>query len=864
MHSSSDDFISLEPIIGIDSFDPFSQNSPWLSHNSHYIGPRCTGMKDINQCISLTRISIILGYYKEWIQEKMVIQQSVKETKQEMNKNIDEHDIEKKEKEKEKEKEEKIESNANDNLIYDFINNVFDSENGYSNFQLLNDFHHLIDSHSHQFEAIHDRIIKQCDQNITTSYCSKRNYRNKTSFDKETNDKSYFATNIKNIDIEDDKYVKEICIQQILDTIYCYYVYSIQIGYVETENIKNEIKSIKIKRGNTDSKDDNDDDDMEQKKKIKHAQKPSLIFKSFGRASFTKKPIYKKQKEVNEMMNLFDLLKNRRKKHEDELSKELYQGIYRTENNRFSSIIRFADHRNDDNKQKQDNMKIDDDDDKDDIKHDEKKSILSAKDTANEFGYRYYYTSTWKSNKNPDIYNIGYKYKNWYIKSQYESLKEESLSVFSLCPIEIEQWNEIFEKTNNFLQTDICKKMKAEYGYKESCEIEGGSMITINHIVAVLLYTNFQHIEFQLNATYHRNPFNKETTKSLKDRHSHLALLGRYLSECVQIFGKKSGYSKKIDYYHIINKSIDMPSSILYNAPLSVTSSKMVAINALYSYSYNISNDDYINVNDDGLLLMIGGRDSKHFDCKWFSDYTNEKEKIFMNCKTAITIQNVIDIKLGLNYHLYLYSYSVINSMLNGGNLEKLQGMHFEVEFKTIHSIYSYLYHKFYGKENLCIDSLPLYIEQILNSYFSKLSEIRINWNELNKSKRKVTGHGKKDNFNIKILSLIQPFIMYYNIEWIKWHLLCKAFKKLKCITIIGIKLTYSIFEDILFQIKNLSMNNQLYKNYSIQKVILRDAREYQLAFSIAHEKYNEKFKKLKWEMANPQFNVFEIRRIGT
>ena len=142
---SSDEFLTLEP------FDPITDaDAPWSSHDSQHIGPRCTGMKDINQCIALTRISIILGYYKEWIDERFILQQTA--TKSKDDDTEPEHKADK--------------LDFNDNLIYDFINNVFDQENGYSNVTLLNDFHHLIENHAHQFEDIYDRISKQCYQDI--------------------------------------------------------------------------------------------------------------------------------------------------------------------------------------------------------------------------------------------------------------------------------------------------------------------------------------------------------------------------------------------------------------------------------------------------------------------------------------------------------------------------------------------------------------------------------------------------------------------------------------------------------------------------------------------------------------------------
>ena len=161
-------------------------------------------------------------------------------------------------------------------------------------------------------------------------------------------------------------------------------------------------------------------------------------------------------------------------------------------------------------------MKNNDDDEEEDDGKDDEKSI-SVKESHNEFGYRYYYTTIWCTNNNRDPYNIGYKYKDWYVNPRYDSLKDESL-----CSIDIEQWNEILEKANNYSQTDICKNLKAENGYKDSCGIEGDSIITINHIIAILLYTNFSNIEFVLNSTYRRNLSNAESNQSLKNRHSHL------------------------------------------------------------------------------------------------------------------------------------------------------------------------------------------------------------------------------------------------------------------------------------------------------------------------------------------------------
>jgi len=444
------------------------------------------------------------------------------------------------------------------------------------------------------------------------------------------------------------------------------------------------------------------------------------------------------------------------------------------------------------------------------------------------------------------------------------------------------QWDEVHEKASYYLKTEQCQKLKADGGWKAS-DIQPHSVITLERITAMMLYTNFTHIEHALHATYHRLHGGKESSDALKQRHSRLAKLARYLSECVQCFGTECGLSAKIAYFHVINKAVCVPPAKCYNAPLSVTTSKRVALHALYSYHHR---------NSDGLLVeMRGHRKSKHFECQWLSELPNECERLFMHCRRELTVQNVIDIACGLNYSFYLSAFHVLRTMLNGGDLSKLNtSMNFQVDASDVekerafHAIYAFLYQRFYGrarqqaeKELTAMPStqhLPAYIDELLHSYFDELSEINISWNYLTTARRKLTSswrsssvhrkskraNRKKTTFFVRILSLIQPFIVYFESDWIKWHLLIRAFPKLQTITVHSIKLHRSIFEDCLLQIKQQS-RSQTSTSYSLQRIILKEAKQFELSFADVHEKYNHSFKALQWELANPKFNVFEIRR---
>eukprot|EP01084_Bolivina_argentea_P267729 454559_1 len=116
------------------------------------------------------------------------------------------------------------------------INHIY---NGYNdvNVALLNDFHHLLSVHVHQFEDIYKNLIKECNGKICSlKYCLliRRNMRYRLS-DEPTDEKAlqqmYFADN-----------VSDIVLQQLLDKIHCHYFHSFDTGFKLTRIEKEEIK----------------------------------------------------------------------------------------------------------------------------------------------------------------------------------------------------------------------------------------------------------------------------------------------------------------------------------------------------------------------------------------------------------------------------------------------------------------------------------------------------------------------------------------------------------------------------------------------------------------------------------------------
>eukprot|EP01084_Bolivina_argentea_P045660 84053_1 len=103
---------------------------------------------------------------------------------------------------------------------------------------LLNDFHHLLIAHQEQFEMIHDILLEkvmeglQCD--LSQCCMMKRNHRDRTRL--KDND-----IELKRRYLSDT--ITDIALQQLFDSIHCYYCHSFDIGYKMSTEDKSTINS---------------------------------------------------------------------------------------------------------------------------------------------------------------------------------------------------------------------------------------------------------------------------------------------------------------------------------------------------------------------------------------------------------------------------------------------------------------------------------------------------------------------------------------------------------------------------------------------------------------------------------------------
>ena len=105
----------------------------------------------------------------------------------------------------------------------------------------------------------------------------------------------------------------------------------------------------------------------------------------------------------------------------------------------------------------------------------------------------------------------------------------------------------------------------------------------MEHIIALLQYTNYTDSSFAFSQTYRRShPF--ESDRSIKQRHSEVAIWGKRLRELIECFGDLTRNYKKVkEFYHGINAEMIFKStSAKMSGPVSTTTGMYIFIVCIY------------------------------------------------------------------------------------------------------------------------------------------------------------------------------------------------------------------------------------------------------------------------------------------
>ena len=792
--------------------------------------------------------------------------------------------------------------------MYRYVNNGLGEH--YNNTHLLNDFNHLIEFHDNVFNHIYEYFDGECD--LEKCLLIKRLHR----------DRDYYKNDAKRKEIYynyDD--AKEINTQQILDKIHCYYRHSYDLGFrVKKSKLLSIQKNAKNhRRFGTNSR---------------SARVSSFITpannnnnKLVNNISNTKQNQLEESKEATHIIFNNDTLTDNESEDEERIKRRKKRSQHQHRKNTYGSTNNRSRRPTSDLSDIESDIEQNNDDDPEGFE-DEWKLLeicgLIQQKRSNLRGLR----GTQRINTNKFIGKVGksqrYHYwnkydddddSNWLIQKKYIDFKKELLSN-DLYTLSLKQWEYLYEKASDHFGMKRSKKIRPHKYWAELYELPRESAhsfsITKSHLIAILLYCNYDILQREFAKTHYKqivdNETNEnETNEELKLRHSNFYHFGRLLRELIECFGKKI-YNKNIVFYHgITDDMMFIETTMYFHCPLSTTTSIEVAI----AYSNNNDNDYLLELMDDDTVLGM----ARYFDCCWLSDFGNECEKFFIGGYKPLKIHTVLDAVLGRNYINYLKALHIIDEMFQGYYIDTESDEIKQIILHLLQSQISLHKQKRSKPEGLNNDLLKevqklnkkpsLYMDVIsenIKSVDTLFSDIDMNEDDeksMNDSRRRVSRKisstftqsrmstidmEEYDYFNetpkyitklvdFYCINVINVCVDYQNMnekdwksfkfckkllcidkyEWIKLSVFLTLFPNLKEINVRNIKLAQKTIENIYqFILKKIICNNHYESLYRIE-IFEVDQTVYPIATCI--EQYLDKFKDMGWTIT---FNPFE------
>eukprot|EP01084_Bolivina_argentea_P028640 53201_1 len=314
------------------------------------------------------------------------------------------------------------------------------------------------------------------------------------------------------------------------------------------------------------------------------------------------------------------------------------------------------------------------------------------------------------------IYNEGVRFWYWkprnndeqqcYIERNYDSLKEEIV----MGKLSLHLWNELEKECAILINVDKIKQIVSNGKNEDVYGISAGDPITLQHIYAIKLYTDFTALNWRFCEAFRLKKLTTnayERIQSLKKRNKMFAVWAKLLIECVQCYGKLGSPNKK--YYRGVSQQFMFRKFLArYYVPLSTTKNFQVAVGF---------------TQETGMVMELKKYNNyvSSFACSMLSDFDNEKETLFFGEGTILRINSLYMYDSGWqNFKHYVDAIEQILNIVNGSiSWSQTNNMK-----HVIGSILPKLY-------NNCTP-LPQYIESLLKYHLQHLPyQIEYDFSEL-------------------------------------------------------------------------------------------------------------------------------------
>ena len=474
-------------------------------------------------------------------------------------------------------------------------------------------------------------------------------------------------------------------------------------------------------------------------------------------------------------------------------------------------------------------------------------------------GIRYYYHDRYRNihvmgeripgTPYPDYGNHGYKISDWFIIPKHSDLKQEILKNDSFS-FSVQQWDSTALKAEYKWKEYNRSINRADELWHEAYGFTKDSIIGIQHILCLILYTDFDFLNTKLSETY-RKRSSSESDQELKTRHSHFAHFGKFLKECVEVFGRGIYASNHKEFYHGINRKMLFNAFYSkFSAPTSTSLFKEVAVNFA----------------GEGIVITI--QNSKdllnHFNCISFSAFPGEAEMLFISGLNPLPVIGLTDLSLSAVHDDHIRAIKILQTCLEGNaSSDQLT----ESLYGTLTELLSIKLSSDSNPNEPDNASIPPYVADIFGHLLQSLPRITIDIGLF-----KVDIAGNYGNGIIRYgYNKLSALFMDASSEWIKLEIFNKLVPDIKHIHIkcIDIKTAnYKYLPSIMVTDEILiDIHSALTSYWSLKSIQIYSPKNTSSSMSSLLRKYKDMFGASGYRVSvreknNPQYGKCDVIRI--
>eukprot|EP01083_Nonionella_stella_P058754 153838_1 len=350
-----------------------------------------------------------------------------------------------------------------------------------------------------------------------------------------------------------------------------------------------------------------------------------------------------------------------------------------------------------------------------------------------------------------------------YIQPHYHSLKDEVTQ--NDVRMTIQSYDIAYKKAKHYYD---CK-------YQGVLSDVNGSEMQLYHVLALSIYCNYDIIQFEFSKTY----------RNWQD-HKKYFHFGKTMKEAVQWFGTTIKHGTRTEFYHGINQLLvppvfvgDLGKGISNYCPLSTSSVQAVA----ESFARN-----------DGLIITFGGHTStaRYFSLAELSQYTYEREYLFLQNKQEMQITNIVRPSPYMDYKETLDGLKVLDRILEQTRYDIHENIGFTIKI---------LNHQL--KLNSNIEDKSGYAQRLLDVYFKNKDKMNINCQILLKE-------------YAAVFELLCTNVNMSSNHWVKFDVLKQLFPNIRVLNMT----TDNLWSYIQMK-QNLDENQSLLNSWKLRQMVI-------------------------------------------